>query len=878
MEGNRSLTRGVITVIALIILITSENNSSYGNFNIYDSSTKFDNQTDISYCRPLSEKYLCYDLPILCHSSIISNGVHQEVLCIDQHKLQQQVPLLTTVNQSWIDCKPSLSIVSIIIPRVYPRSSLVNWDVAGSRSISKRVYLLLYLIISGDIHCNPGPNIMCPACNGEIKSDQISLKCQECEKMFHANCEGFGPIEHIRPSQMIYWECPRCCLPNICNSLFSDSDVELSNEFTLLESLDESDIFNPEGLVTSTPKGSKKLSYMKRDKNDNQNHVKRNPCKIKVMIVNCRSLKSERKQHDLLDLIESHKPDVICGQESHIDSSFADGEIFPAEYNVSRKDRDIHGGGVFVAVSNRLISTTEYSLNSKCEVMWCKICIAGNKPLYVGSYYRPTNDKQEPLQELNTSLSKISQNGSLPNVILGGDFNLPSIKWDNNTIQANPQYGYKVNRLLLDIVEDHGLQQHVNKPTRLNNILDLLLTTNPDLVEEIQVFPGMSDHSVVTGVVNVKAKVNKQPPRKHGFRSGHSCESQLLITIEDLAHNLDQKHQTDLQILDFQKAFDVVPHQRLLQKLDFYGVRGSLLTWINKWLTTRTQRVVVDGETSDPAKVKSGVPQGTVLGPLMFLLYINDITDHIDSSTKIRLFADDCLLYRVIHTSQDTDILQKDLTSLCNWAEKWQMRFNTAKCKTLRITTKKNPLISTYTMCNDELEYVSHHPYLGVNISHNLKWSIHINNIIAKANKALWFLRRNLWRCPQKVKEQLYFMLVRPHLEYACAVWAPFTSSDIHRLEMIQHRAARFVTKNYNRTEGSMTQILNKLQWPTLEQRRKQARLTTMFKIQHESLAIPKPDYVQRQVDNNTRQYHPAKYRVMRTRINSYKFSFGPVQ
>ncbi|XP_072039179.1 uncharacterized protein [Amphiura filiformis] len=232
------------------------------------------------------------------------------------------------------------------------------------------------------------------------------------------------------------------------------------------------------------------------------------------MIVNCRSLKSERKQHDLLDLIESHKPDVICGQESHIDSSFADGEIFPAEYNMSRKDRDIHGGGVFVAVSNRLISTTEYSLNSKCEVMWCKICIAGNKPLYVGSYYRPTNDKQEPLQELNTSLSKISQNGSLPNVILGGDFNLPSIKWDNNTIQANPQYGYKVNRLLLDIVEDHGLQQHVNKPTRLNNILDLLLTTNPDLVEEIQVFPGMSDHSVVTGVVNVKAKVNKHPPRK----------------------------------------------------------------------------------------------------------------------------------------------------------------------------------------------------------------------------------------------------------------------------------------------------------------------------------------------------------------------------
>jgi hypothetical protein len=139
---------------------------------------------------------------------------------------------------------------------------------------------------------------------------------------------------------------------------------------------------------------------------------------------------------------------------------------------------------------------------------------------------------------------------------------------------------------------------------------------------------------------------------QHGFRSGHSCESQLLITIEDLARNLDNNRQTDVQILDFQKAFEVVPHQRLLQKLFFYGIRGPILQWIRNWLTTRTQRVVVDGETSDASQVKSGVPQRTVLGPLMFLLYINDIAHHIDSSTRIRLFADDCLLYRVIQSPQ----------------------------------------------------------------------------------------------------------------------------------------------------------------------------------------------------------------------------------
>ena len=166
---------------------------------------------------------------------------------------------------------------------------------------------------------------------------------------------------------------------------------------------------------------------------------------------------------------------------------------------------------------------------------------------------------------------------------------------------------------------------------------------------------------------------------------------------------------------------------------------------------------------------------------------------------------------------------KKDFTFLCDWAEKWQKKFNTAKWKTVRIPTKKHPIITSYTMNDDFLEHISPHPYLGVEISHNLKWTLHIDNIIVKANRALWFLRRNLWRCPQKVKQQqLYFPLVRSHLEFACAVWNPFTIGEIQHLEMVQHRAARFLTKNYSREQGSMTQILKQLVWPTLEQCRKQ--------------------------------------------------------
>jgi hypothetical protein len=363
---------------------------------------------------------------------------------------------------------------------------------------------------------------------------------------------------------------------------------------------------------------------------------------------------------------------------------------------------------------------------------------------------------------------------------------------------------------------------------------------------------------------------------QHGFRSKQSCESQLIITVEDLARNLNNGLQTDLQILDFQKAFDTVPHRRLLSKLDHYGIRDSILMWIQNWLTYRTQKVVVDGESAEPTQVLSGVPQGTVLGPLMFLIYINDIGFHIDTSTCIRLFADDCVLYRVIKTSHDNKVLQNDLSSLYKWSEKWQMSFNTAKCKTLRVTTKRQPLIYTYTMGNENLEYVSHHPYLGIEISHNLKWSLHINNIVAKANRALWFVRRNLHRCPQSIKQQMYTALVRPHLEYACAVWSPHITSDIHKIEMVQRRAARFVVNNFKRLEGTVSSILSELKWPTLQERRNSMCLIIMFKINSGDIAIPIPNYVQRQTVTTTRQYHPLKFRQMKTSTNVYKYSFFP--
>ena len=155
-------------------------------------------------------------------------------------------------------------------------------------------------------------------------------------------------------------------------------------------------------------------------------------------------------------------------------------------------------------------------------------------------------------------------------------------------------------------------------------------------------------------------------PYQHGFLKHHSCESQLINTSEEIMRHLDQVMggQIDILVLDFSKAFDLVSHKKLLTKLDHYGVRGKTLNWLNGWISNRTQKVVIDGEFSPSIPVTSGVPQGTVLGPLMFLLYINDIGELIDNSTSIKLFADDCLLFRPIQAEQDQVQLQSDLNKL----------------------------------------------------------------------------------------------------------------------------------------------------------------------------------------------------------------------
>ena len=190
--------------------------------------------------------------------------------------------------------------------------------------------------------------------------------------------------------------------------------------------------------------------------------------------------------------------------------------------------------------------------------------------------------------------------------------------------------------------------------------------------------------------------------------------------MHDLLKSNDAGNQSDVIILDFSKAFDTVPHNKLLHTLQHYGVKGPVHKWITAFLTKRTMRVVLEGESSEEAAVESGVPQSTVLGPLLFLCHINDLPDYVTS--KVQLFADDCLLYREIHSIEDHIILQKDLHKLEVWAKEWGMKFNAKKCYILPTKTKSSYF---YKLDREILMHVDQNPYLDVTISADLKWATH---------------------------------------------------------------------------------------------------------------------------------------------------------
>jgi hypothetical protein len=255
--------------------------------------------------------------------------------------------------------------------------------------------------------------------------------------------------------------------------------------------------------------------------------------------------------------------------------------------------------------------------------------------------------------------------------------------------------------------------------------------------------------------------------------------------------------------LDFAKAFDKVSHKALIRKLEGLGFTGTLLKWLTNFMTGRRQRVVIDGHHSEWKEVVSGVAQGSVLGPLLFVIFINDMPEVCKNICK--LFADDSKLISQIRNREDQEIVQEDLNALVKWSRDWNMLFNSSKCKIMRIGQILNPL--DFYMEDEQgekcvLSETKLERDLGVMISNDLKWSSNSNRAAAKANSMLGQLKRTMIHWDNFTLKRLYTTFVRPHLEYANSACCPYRQKDIKAIEVVQRRATKLVPDLKNMRNG----------------------------------------------------------------------------
>ena len=354
---------------------------------------------------------------------------------------------------------------------------------------------------------------------------------------------------------------------------------------------------------------------------------------------------------------------------------------------------------------------------------------------------------------------------------------------------------------------------------------------------------------------------------QHGFLKARSCLTNMLCFLEEITKWIDVGSPVDIIYLDFQKAFDKVPHQRLLLKLKAHGIGDSITDWIEQWLTDRRQRVVVDGEVSNWKSVLSGVPQGSVLGPILFLIYINDLDDSITSN--VLKFADDTKLFRKVNTDGDKQHLQNDLDRLVKWSEKWQMLFNFGKCKCLH--TGHRNLNVNYKMGDTVLGTTVKEKDLGVTISADMKVSEQCGIAASKGNKILGLIRRNITYKGKKLIIPLYKAIVRPHLEYCIQAWRPYRKKDIDTLERIQRRATKMIPEL---RDLSYEERLKECGLTTLETRRLRGDQIEVFKILNGYENIDRNMFFSLKKDSRTRG-HEVKLVKDQCRLDIRKHSFS---
>lgn len=322
-------------------------------------------------------------------------------------------------------------------------------------------------------------------------------------------------------------------------------------------------------------------------------------------------------------------------------------------------------------------------------------------------------------------------------------------------------------------------------------------------------------------------------PEQHGFMSGRSTETNLLLYHRFISESLENGHQVDSIYTDLSKAFDRVDHQLLLWKLGYYGITGSLWHWFGSYLLDRTQCIRLGSNKSDLITVTSGVPQGSHLGPILFLLFINDIKYYINYS-KFLLFADDLKLFSSISSLSNCIELQSDFDGVSAWCRDNNMLLNIDKCKIITFTKKKSNIIyHPYATNSGVLDRVDQIKDLGVLFDSSLNFNLHIDVITCRALKLCGFIKRQTKDFTNVIGIfTLYHSLVRSILEYCSIIWNPYTILHSEKIERVQRKFVNYILfkLNIDKNLYSYPERLNLLNLQALSSRRRIALLSFGFK------------------------------------------------
>ena len=364
--------------------------------------------------------------------------------------------------------------------------------------------------------------------------------------------------------------------------------------------------------------------------------------------------------------------------------------------------------------------------------------------------------------------------------------------------------------------------------------------------------------------------------KQSGFMPGDSTVYQLTYLYHIFQEALDCQKDIRVVFCDISKAFDRVWHAGLIAKLSRIGISGSLLNWFQSYLELRYQRTVINGQCSSWGIIKAGVPQGSVLGPLLFLIYINDITN-VTENSDVRLFADDTILYLLVDNPvANAQALNTDLKNVSKWASEWLINFSPHKTKTMVVSRKRKavhypPLNMNGTM----LQEVQSHKHLGVTLSKDLSWDQHIEDVATKANQCLDILNALKFKLDRVTLEKLYFAFVRSKLEYASILWDCCSKQLSDLIESVHYRAAKIISGAIHRTSHAL--IYNELGWDNLENRRKKQRLRVFFKASHGNAPIYLQNIIPtRDMCNNYNLRNNDTYPILKCRTSNFQKSFLP--